>query len=298
VELHGGTIGARSELGTGSEFFFELACDVAAPTPLSSAASMESPRAAAPRPIFRATHKPDVSLPAVVVGDALSVIAENRGVSGHAGASSSPSATAPEYEMPEPAQHASASVNRRHGIKAADQPSGPSILSSSTHNAPDQLVPSPSLEVSAVQPLKDDARLLTAAQLKIKVDDAQAGLLMVRNDNHNDHSAWAASPAVAESDHKADSVSSLADIALATTSGRDSHERVPSGDRRMSDVSARVLVVEDHSPTARLMQMILVKYGCQVTIADNGAIAVQHFASGGAHFNLVFMDGTMPELGK
>jgi len=73
----------------------------------------------------------------------------------------------------------------------------------------------------------------------------------------------------------------------------------------------RVLLAEDHAPTAKLMKMVLIKMGCAVTLVENGALAVKAFASpssagaagSGAGspldaFDLVLMDGNMPELGK
>jgi len=63
----------------------------------------------------------------------------------------------------------------------------------------------------------------------------------------------------------------------------------------------RVLLAEDHGPTARLMQVILSKLGCEVHVVENGALAVQALTSdsyaASAPFNLILMDGTMPELG-
>jgi len=70
----------------------------------------------------------------------------------------------------------------------------------------------------------------------------------------------------------------------------------------------RVLLAEDHGPTAKLMSMMLRKLGCVVTVVDNGVMAINAFkrlkpdekedATQSAVFDVVLMDGNMPKLGK
>jgi len=81
-----------------------------------------------------------------------------------------------------------------------------------------------------------------------------------------------------------------------------------------------VLLAEDHAPTAKLMSMTLRKLGCEVTVAENGVMAINAFQSmarlnGSAvlgeapglmglnvfesqPFQLILMDGNMPFMGK
>jgi len=65
----------------------------------------------------------------------------------------------------------------------------------------------------------------------------------------------------------------------------------------------RVLVAEDHVPTSRLMKLMLTKLHCEVTVVENGKAAVEactgsvHRGSQAPPFQLIFMDGNMPELG-
>jgi len=85
--------------------------------------------------------------------------------------------------------------------------------------------------------------------------------------------------------------------------------------------SFRVLLAEDHAPTAKLMSMTLRKLGCEVTVAENGVMAINAFkstarldGSGSAStsdaplvisstaemqpFQLILMDGNMPFVGE
>jgi len=84
----------------------------------------------------------------------------------------------------------------------------------------------------------------------------------------------------------------------------------------------RVLVAEDHNATAKLMKMALLKLGCEVTLAENGVMAIDAFQNArkqqqrkfatSTHtstdtdqagaitevFDLVLMDGNMPVMGR
>jgi len=58
--------------------------------------------------------------------------------------------------------------------------------------------------------------------------------------------------------------------------------------------SLRILLAEDGKTNQRLAQALLEKWGHTVTIADNGAIAVQRWSE--QPFDLVLMDVQMPEM--
>lgn len=57
----------------------------------------------------------------------------------------------------------------------------------------------------------------------------------------------------------------------------------------------RILVAEDDSTSGMMMQIMLRKRGCEVTLADSGRAAVEAMRS--RMFDLVFMDIMMPEMG-
>jgi len=59
-------------------------------------------------------------------------------------------------------------------------------------------------------------------------------------------------------------------------------------------ISGRVLLAEDNHTTQRLLKILLEGFGCQVAIVDNGRDAVE--TVGREDFDLVLMDGQMPEL--
>ncbi len=60
-------------------------------------------------------------------------------------------------------------------------------------------------------------------------------------------------------------------------------------------VSARVLLVEDNKVNAKLGLAMLKKLGCEVTVAENGQLALEVFAR--ESFDLVVMDLQMPVMG-
>ncbi|MDR3509669.1 MAG: ATP-binding protein [Caulobacteraceae bacterium] len=60
----------------------------------------------------------------------------------------------------------------------------------------------------------------------------------------------------------------------------------------MSEAPLRILLAEDHPTNQRVVQLILEPYGAEITIAENGAEAVE--ALGAADFDLVLMDMQMP----
>ena len=67
-------------------------------------------------------------------------------------------------------------------------------------------------------------------------------------------------------------------------------------ERNEDDESAHleVLVVEDNPVNQELAERLLKKRGCRVTLANNGAEAVECFENG--HFDLIFMDMQMPVM--
>ncbi len=56
----------------------------------------------------------------------------------------------------------------------------------------------------------------------------------------------------------------------------------------------RILVVEDNPVNQQVVQELLRRFGCEVTVAENGARGVAAFSGGG--FDLLFMDCQMPVL--
>lgn len=86
----------------------------------------------------------------------------------------------------------------------------------------------------------------------------------------------------------------------------DSHNRIQSGDEiKQSNVNAdtavvvtklsgNILLAEDNLMNQQLIQRMLERTGANVTIAENGAIAVQLAQQ--TAFDLIFMDMQMPVL--
>jgi len=80
----------------------------------------------------------------------------------------------------------------------------------------------------------------------------------------------------------------------------------PATADRAGSNKLRILLAEDHGPTAKLMSMTLRKLGCEVTSVDNGVMAINAVKSmlqtdSPAQqnvFDIIFMDGNMPHLGK
>jgi len=91
----------------------------------------------------------------------------------------------------------------------------------------------------------------------------------------------------------------------------------PASPRLQHHRMFRVLLAEDHAPTAKLMSMTLRKLGCEVTVVENGVMAINALKdepSGAGtsslvsmdavateqtpKFDIVFMDGNMPIVGK
>jgi CheY-like chemotaxis protein len=56
----------------------------------------------------------------------------------------------------------------------------------------------------------------------------------------------------------------------------------------------RVLLAEDHAVNQRVVQLILEPCGAEVTVVENGALAVEAFASG--RYDVVLMDMQMPVM--
>ncbi|MFO7932068.1 MAG: response regulator [Thermodesulfobacteriota bacterium] len=59
---------------------------------------------------------------------------------------------------------------------------------------------------------------------------------------------------------------------------------------------ARVLVAEDNAVNQKLIQMMLSKIGCSVTLAANGRELVDSFTAAPDGYDLIFMDIQMPEM--
>ncbi len=78
-------------------------------------------------------------------------------------------------------------------------------------------------------------------------------------------------------------------------------EREKAGDSSSSDVEKlkgkKILLVEDLKVNQKIAEMMLIKMGCSVDIAENGAIAVDMIRNkGGDNYDLVLMDIQMPEM--
>jgi signal transduction histidine kinase/DNA-binding response OmpR family regulator len=58
----------------------------------------------------------------------------------------------------------------------------------------------------------------------------------------------------------------------------------------------RILVVEDNPVNQKLVKMMLSKAGYQVTVADNGKLALEKYTASSGDFDLIFMDIQMPEM--
>jgi PAS domain S-box-containing protein len=71
-------------------------------------------------------------------------------------------------------------------------------------------------------------------------------------------------------------------------------------DRQLLDEGAykgiRVLIVEDNKTNQMLIKAIMGKLGCEIDVAENGAVAVDKLREGG-EFDLVLMDLQMPVMG-
>jgi putative two-component system response regulator len=57
---------------------------------------------------------------------------------------------------------------------------------------------------------------------------------------------------------------------------------------------AKILVVEDHEPTAMLLAVLLTRAGCSVEVASNGKKAMQLAHKG--HFQLITLDVDLPDV--
>ncbi len=68
------------------------------------------------------------------------------------------------------------------------------------------------------------------------------------------------------------------------------------GIHAMSDVRARVLVVDDERPLAELYGMVLASAGCKVSVYSEPAQALSAFEAASDEFDLVLTDLTMPKM--
>ncbi len=57
----------------------------------------------------------------------------------------------------------------------------------------------------------------------------------------------------------------------------------------------RVLVADDNPTNRRVVELVLKNLAQEVDLVENGALAVEHFTS--QHYDLILLDGNMPELG-
>jgi CheY-like chemotaxis protein len=58
----------------------------------------------------------------------------------------------------------------------------------------------------------------------------------------------------------------------------------------------RILLAEDGADNQRLLSYLLRRAGAEVSVADNGRIAVDHVLAAGDAVDVIFMDMQMPEL--
>ena len=71
-------------------------------------------------------------------------------------------------------------------------------------------------------------------------------------------------------------------------------EASPAAAAPVSTCAAQVLVAEDDPINCMLITLLLKRLGCEVTIAENGAEAVEIASS--REFDIIFMDWRMPEM--
>jgi CheY-like chemotaxis protein len=64
--------------------------------------------------------------------------------------------------------------------------------------------------------------------------------------------------------------------------------------QRMSEAALQVLVAEDNAVNQLVIRKVLERFGCEVTIAANGAEAVERLVEG--HKDVIFMDVQMPVM--
>ena len=57
-----------------------------------------------------------------------------------------------------------------------------------------------------------------------------------------------------------------------------------------------IMVVEDNAVVQLVTKTMLERSGCSVTVANNGVEALKAFKEEGLHYDLVLMDGEMPEM--
>jgi signal transduction histidine kinase/CheY-like chemotaxis protein len=88
----------------------------------------------------------------------------------------------------------------------------------------------------------------------------------------------------------------LREIARVLSQGPGAEPQAPLPARAPGElrVSARVLLVEDNLVNQKVARRMLERHGCSVETAGNGREALERMA--GERFDLVFMDGQMPEL--
>ncbi len=63
---------------------------------------------------------------------------------------------------------------------------------------------------------------------------------------------------------------------------------------RPKDAPLRILLAEDNLVNQKVATMMLEKLGCRVTVAENGAVAVEQFSAG--EFDMILMDCHMPVM--
>jgi PAS domain S-box-containing protein len=73
-------------------------------------------------------------------------------------------------------------------------------------------------------------------------------------------------------------------------------EASPAGGQPLAerDTPVRILLAEDHPTNQKVVELILEPYGAEITIVENGALAVEAMRNGG--FDLVLMDMQMPVM--
>ena len=68
------------------------------------------------------------------------------------------------------------------------------------------------------------------------------------------------------------------------------------GDRSVTQLEGRVLLVEDGPDNQRLISFVLRKAGAEVTVAENGRVACEMALAGGTPFDVILMDMQMPVM--
>jgi two-component system, sensor histidine kinase and response regulator len=141
--------------------------------------------------------------------------------------------------------------------------------------------------------------LATARELRRCLGDACPPLVMVTAYGRDDAIAAAAGVGIARVLAKPVTASSLFDVIVATLGGvaAVAAPSSPAPAAACPLAGIRVLVVEDNDLNQQVAAEFLGDAGCEVDLAENGAIALERLQAGGAaRYDIVLMDVQMPVM--